>query len=94
MLKLKFNQDLIPVNLTKETAGKDMVWQRTYGAYLCKFRKANYGEFFTNLEEENLESLVIPFENDNMVEGAPSAGDAPPVSATQPEESKLVEEQK
>ena len=70
-----------------------MVWQRTYGAYLCKFRKANYGEFFTNLEEENLESLVISFENDNMVEGEPAV-DAPQLSATESEESKLIEEQK
>ena len=26
MLKLRFNEDLIPANMTKETAGKDFIW--------------------------------------------------------------------
>ena len=62
MLKLRFEQDLVPVCLTKETAGKDLLWQRTYGAYLVKLKKANYGEFFTKLEPENQAALIIPFE--------------------------------
>ena len=68
MLKLKFNQDLIPVNFNKETAGKDMLWQKTYGAYLCKLKKSNYGEEFTCLEAENLASLVVPISTTEDVE--------------------------
>ena len=52
MLKLKLNQGLIPVQMNKENAGKNMLWQRTYGAYLCKLKKANYGEHFTGIEED------------------------------------------
>ena len=61
MLKLNFKQDLVPVNLTKETAGKNMIWQKTYGAYLIKLKKANYGEEFTDLEPENQANLLVPF---------------------------------
>ena len=62
MLKLRFEQDLVPVCLSKESGGKDLLWQRTYGAYLIKLKKANAGEFFTNFEPENQERLVVPFE--------------------------------
>ena len=62
MLKLKFNQGLIPVQLTNENAGKNLLWQRTYGAYLCKLKKANYGEHFTGIEEEEQDALVVPID--------------------------------
>ena len=42
-LKLHLNEDLVPVSLDKETAGKDLLWQRTYGAYLIKLKKVNHG---------------------------------------------------
>ena len=60
MLKLKLNQDLVPGNLSKENGGKDLIWQSTYGAYLCKLKKVNYGEFFTDIDAENQASLVVP----------------------------------
>ena len=63
MLKLRFNQDLVPVNLTKENAGKDMIWQKTYGAYLCRLKKANHGEEFTDLDPDSQQSLIVPFED-------------------------------
>ena len=78
MIKFRFNQDLIPVNLTKETAGKDMIWQRTYGAYLIKLKKANYGEFFTNLEPENQDSLVVPLDDTDLANAAASANSNQP----------------
>ena len=43
MLKLKLNEDLVPAMLTKDGEGKEIVWQRWYGAYLIKLRKVNYG---------------------------------------------------
>ena len=86
MLKVKFNQDLIPVNFNKETAGKDMLWQKTYGAYLCKLKKSNYGEEFTCLEAENLASLVVPISTTEDVENntTPAANTTTEETKTQP----------
>lgn len=86
MLKLRFKEDLVPVSLTKETAGKDMLWQKTYGAYLCKLKKANYGELFTCLEAENTASLIVPIGTNE--DGGEVHQPEPTVVAT--EESKAV----
>ena len=77
MIKFRFNQDLIPCNLTKETAGKDMIWQRTYGAYLIKLKKANYGEFFTDLEPDNQDSLVVPIDDTDLANAASASSSQP-----------------
>ena len=77
MIKFRFNQDLIPCNLTKETAGKDMIWQRTYGAYLIKLKKANFGEFFTDLEPDNQDSLVVPIDDTDLANTASASSSQP-----------------
>ena len=59
--------------MTKENAGKDLIWQSTYGAYLCKLKKVNYGEFFTNLEADNQASLVVPITDDITAEENPTS---------------------
>lgn len=72
MLKLRLNQDMVPVTLNKENGGKDLLWQKTYGAYLCRIQKKNFGEEFTGLEPDELASLVIPIEHEEeeSLEGA------------------------
>lgn len=37
----------------KESVGKEIVWQKWYGAYLIKLKKVNFGEEFTGFEPEN-----------------------------------------
>ena len=92
MIKFRFNQDLIPVNLTKETAGKDMIWQRTYGAYLIKLKKANYGEFFTDLEPENQDALVVPLDDTDLANAAAANVTQPPTAETATNEEEKKEE--
>jgi len=59
----------VPVQLTKETEGKEILWQRSYSAYLIKLRKVNFGEFFTGLEPENQQSLVVSSFSEGLDEG-------------------------
>ena len=65
----------MPVHLTKETAGKDMIYQKSYGAYLIKIKKAEEGQEFTGLDPEDQEALLIPLEGEEDAPAPDQAAD-------------------
>jgi len=59
--------------------GKELLWQRSYSAYLIKLKKQNHGEFFTDTELETQQSLVVPIQHED------GEGDCPEEESKQEE---------